>query len=142
MDGCGHRGTYAGGIIWLIRVAGEFADAIARDLFSDRRDFNELGWRGLWAYVTAAPPGTAIYHARNEGWSVGDHLAAEQLHALRTLDWRYTAIHFKRGADQPFPDRIPRPGVEAPQRYDGPTWETATFEEIVSPEVLELLRGG
>jgi hypothetical protein len=31
--------------------------------------------------------------------------------------------------------------VKAPERYDGPTWETATFEEIVSPEVLELLRG-
>lgn len=141
MDFCGHRGTYLGGIIWLIRVSGELADAITRDLFSDRRDFNELGWRGLWAYITAAPPGTAIHYAKHEGWSIGDHLAAEQLHALRILDWRYTAIHFKRGSDQPFPERIPRPGVEGPQRYDGPTWETATFEELVSPEVLALLRG-
>jgi hypothetical protein len=32
--------------------------------------------------------------------------------------------------------------VPGPEVYDGPTWETAEFEDIVSPEVLELLRGG
>jgi hypothetical protein len=57
------------------------------------------------------------------------------------LAWRYTAVHFKRGKDEPFPDRIPRPGVPAPEVYDGPTWETVTLEDIVSPEVLALLQG-
>ena len=128
--------------MWLIRQTKTLGDAITRDLLSDRLTFTELGWRGLWAYVTAAPPGTAIHYARTGGWSIGDHIAAEQLFELRKLDWRYTAIHFKRGAEQPFPDRVPRPGVEVPQRYDGPTWETASLEELVSPEVLELLRGG
>lgn len=136
------RGDHLGGIAWLAGVVfGDLADAITRDLLTDRLAFDDLGWRGLWAYVTAAPPGTAIYHARNEGWSIGDHLAAESLHELRKLGWRYTAIHFQRGKDQPFPERIPRPGVEAPEPYAGPTWETVTFEELISPEVLELLRG-
>ena len=129
--------------MWLIRTAtGDLADALTRDLLSDRLAFDDLGWRGLWSYVTAAPPGTAIYHFRNEGWTVADHIAAEQLYELRKLGWRYTAIHFERGKDQPFPEPIWRPGFEAPAPYDGPTWETATFEELVSPEVLELLKGG
>ena len=129
--------------MWLAeQVAGPLADALDRDLRCDGIDFDSLGWRGLWAYIVAAPPGTAIYHARNEGWTIADHIAAEQLYELRKLAWRYTAIHFKRGKDEPFPDRIPRPGVPAPEKYDGPTWETATIEDIVSPEVLELLRGG
>jgi hypothetical protein len=129
--------------VWLVRVAtGDLADAITRDLLSDRLAFDDLGWRGLWAYVTAAPPGTAIHHSRHEGWTLGDHIAAEQLYEQRKLGWRYTALHFVGGKDEQFPERIPRPGVEPPEVYDGPTWETATFEEIVSPEVLELLRGG
>ena len=142
--GCGgHRRADAGGIAWLIRVAtGDLADAITRDLLSDRLTFDELGWRGLWAYITAAQPGTAIYHARHEGWTIADHIAAEQLYELRKLGWRYTALHFEGGKDQSFPEPIPRPGVAAPEVYDGPTWETATFEEIISPEVLELFRGG
>lgn len=122
-------------------VFGDFADAITRDLLTDRLAFDDLGWRGLWAYVTAAPPGTAIYHARNEGWSIADHIAAEQLYELRKLGWRYTAVHFKGGKDAPFPDPIPRPGVEVAKPYDGPTWETATLEDLISPEVLELLKG-
>ena len=143
MDRGGDRRVDAGGIAWLIRVVfGDLADAVTRDLLTDRLEFDDLGWRGLWCYVTAAPPGTAIYHARHAGWTLGDHLAAEQLHALRVLDWRYTALHFKGGFDAPFPERIPRPGVTPPKVYDGPTWETAEFEEIVSPEVLEILRGG
>lgn len=143
MGRVGHRRVDAGGIAWLIRVAtGDLADAITRDLLSDRLAFDELGWRGLWCYITAAPPGTAIYHARHEGWTITDHIAAEQLYELRKLGWRYTALHFERGKDEPFPERIPRPGVEPPEKYDGPTWETATLEDIVSPEVLELLRGG
>jgi len=107
----------------------------------DRLEFDDLGWRGLWCYVTAAPPGTAIHHARQEGWTLGDHLAAEQLHELRKLSWRYTAMHFEGGIHEPFPTRIPRPGVTPPEQSEtGLTWETAEFEDIVSPEVLALLR--
>lgn len=127
--------------MWLVRVVtGEFADAITRDLLSDRLAFDELGWRGLWAYVTTAPPGTAIHHAANHGWTISDHIAVESLYELRKLGWRYTALHFQGGAREPFPERIPRPGVTPPEQYDGPTWATATVEDMVSPEVLALLQ--
>lgn len=119
---------------------GELADALRRDLLSDRLSFDELGWRGLWAYVTTAPPGTALYHARSGGWTVGDYLAAEKLDVFREILWRYIAIHFEGGTEAPFPDRVPRPGdvvVEA-----GPTWDAVdNVTDLMSPKVLEMMRG-
>jgi hypothetical protein len=137
------QGPDAGGIAWLVdQVTGDLADAIARDLFSDRREFDELGWRGLWAYVTAAQPGTAIYHKRFEGWTLGDHLAAEQLNVQRRLYWRYGAVHFEGGAEQPFPDPIPRPGDDVEPVDTGPTWDNVTaIEDVFSPQVLTILKG-
>lgn len=93
------------------------------------------------AYITAAPPGTAIFYARHEGWTLGDHIAAEQLDVERKLYWRYGAVHFKDGDQLPFPESIPRPGVEPEAVYDGPTWETATLEDLASPEVIAMLKG-
>lgn len=120
-------------------MTGELADPLHRDLTTDRLTLDDLNWRDLWAYVTAAPPRTALHHARNEGWTVGDHIAAEQLSELRELLWRYTAIHFKDGNTIPFPARVPHPG-DTPAEA-GPTWETVTLDQMVPPEVRELLKG-
>lgn len=117
------------------------AEALDRDLRSDRLTFDELGWRGLWAYVTAAPPGTAIHHARCESWGIPEHLAAELLFEIRKLNWRYGAIHFEGGSEIPYPEQIARPGVEPTEPYDGPTWETATLEDLASPQVIAMLKG-
>lgn len=125
--------------MWLVAEAtGDLADAIDRDLFSDRRDFDDLGWRGLWAYITAAQPGTAIFHARTEGWGLGDQIAAHQLLAMQELVWRYTAMHFEHGPDQPFPQLVPYPGSEG---SEPPPDKPKTLEELVSPEVRALLQG-
>lgn len=132
----------AGGIAWLAgQVTSDLADAITRDLLSDKLDFNTIHPADMRAYIEAAPPGTAIYYVRNEGWTPGDHLAAEQLDVQRRLYWRYGAVHFVDGDKIPFPESIPRPGVEAPEAYDGPTWETATLEDLASPEVIAMLKG-
>jgi hypothetical protein len=139
MAGLWDRRTHTGGIRWLIGiVAGELADAVARDLLADRLCFDELGWRGLWAYVTAAPPGTAIYHARFDGWTVGDHLGAELLSELRELLWRYTAVHFEGGRDIPFPVRVTHPGITTETPV---SWSTVELDDMVSPQVRALLRG-
>jgi hypothetical protein len=135
--------TNAGKLTWLVEHAtGDLADALDRDLRSDRLTFDELGWRGLWAYITAAPPGTAIHYARTEGWTLGDKIAAEQLYEQRKLGWRYTAIHFKGGKDHPFPEPIPYPGAgKTDEAKNAQSWETATVDELVSPEVRALLQG-
>ena len=37
-----------------------------------------------------APPGTALYHERNEGWTVTDHLLTDALEILDWLAWTKT----------------------------------------------------
>jgi hypothetical protein len=122
-------------------ATGELADAIRRDLLTDQLDFDDLGWRGLWAYITTAPPGTAIHHARSKGWVVGDKLAAETLTDLRTLLHRYVSVHFEGGADLPFPEPIDYPGRGATTDEAAKTWETVTIDELISPEVRALMEG-
>ena len=118
------------------------ADALDRDLRCDRLAFDDLGWRGLWAYVTTAPPGTAIHYHRSQGWQIGDKIAAENLYSLRELVWRYTALHFQGGKNIPFPERISYPGAAtSDQEQAAVSWETATVDELVSPEVRALLQG-
>lgn len=116
------------------------ADAIHRDLLADQPlTFDELGWRGLWAYVTKAQPGTAIYQARTEGLSPSDELILELINELREINWRYTAIHFVGGKETPFPQRITRQSLEEVPEVV-PTWESVTIDELVSPEVRALLQ--
>lgn len=123
-------------------ATGELADALHRDLLSDRLELDDLGWRGLWAYITTAQPGTAIYHERFEGWTTGDHIAAEHLSDFREYLWRFTVVHFEGGKDIPFPDRVPHPGIEDVDTTPAATWETVELDDLVSPEVRQLLRGG
>lgn len=133
-------GAVGGGIAWLAgQVFGDLKLAVTRDLTRDQLDIDTLTVDQLWAYVKSAPPGTAIYHAQFEGWTVGDHLAAEQLFELRKLGWRYSAVNFEGGIDVPYPTRIPRPGVEELDQQPTETWETVELEDMISPEVIALL---
>lgn len=111
-------------------------------MFNAGRTLDELGWRGLWSYITAAPPGTALHYIQSEGWTLGDKIAAEHLTATRQLFHRYTARNFQGGADIPFPERIEYPGaVKTDEEAAALSWETATIDDLVSPEVRELLTG-
>lgn len=131
-----------GGIAWLVdQVTGDLADAITRDLISDRLNFSDIQPSDMRAYIESAQPGTAIFHAQNEAWGLPEHILAELLFEIRKLNWRYSAVHFENGTNVPYPERITRPGVEEPAQYTGPTWETATAEELIPPEVRELMRG-
>ena len=113
-----------------------------RDLRTDQLSLDDLGWRGLWAYIIKAPPGTAIFHERSEGWQLGDKITAELLYDLRKLLWRYTAIHFEGGKEAGFPEPISYPGaVMTEQAKVAKSWATVTVDEMVSPEVRKLLRG-
>lgn len=117
------------------------ADALHRDLLTDNKEFDDLGWRGLWAYITTAPPRTALHHRANEGWTIADHLAAESLYEQRKLGWRYTAMHFKHGSEAPFPEPISRPGVGDDEPESSLTWETATLDDLIPQNVRDLLKG-
>jgi len=129
--------------MWLVdQVTGDLADALDRDLRTDRLALEDMDWRGLWAYVTAAPPGTALHYVRSQGWALGDKLSVEQLQVLRELRWHYRARNFVGGSDVPFPQPVDYPGRQrTPQEAVAHSWETATVDEIVSPQVRALLRG-
>ncbi len=123
-------------------MTGDLADALARDLRTDQLTLDDLGWRDLWAYITKAPPGTAIHYERSEGWALGDKITAELLYDVRQLLWRYTALHFEGGKDANFPEPIAYPGAAmTDQAKVAKNWSTVTVDEMVSPEVRKLLRG-
>lgn len=125
-------------------ATGPLAEALERDLLVDRIAFDDLGWRGLWVYITKATPQTAIYQEQNEGWTFDHHLQAEMLYELRKLGWRYTARNFERGKNMPFPEPIWRPGVEPPAKteFTAQDWAAVDdIEDLIPPEVRELLKG-
>lgn len=94
----------------------------------------------MWAYITTAPPNTAIHHQRAEGWKISDKIAAEILYGVRELLWRYTAVHFVGGTEADIPEPIQYPGRD-PGPTPGKSWETVTLDEMVSPEVRAFLKG-
>ena len=67
------------------------------------------------SFVAYAPPGTALFHERNRGWSTSDYLTAQMVDALNYLVWAKSAdAHSKHPKRQPKP--IPRPGMIAAQQ--------------------------
>lgn len=51
-----------------------------------------------------APPGTAVYHERNKGWTVADHLLTDALELLDWIAWTKTV-----DAQQKVPRKKPKP---------------------------------
>ena len=59
-------------------------------------------------FVAYAPPGTALFHERNRGWTTSDYLTAQMVDALNYLVWAKSAdAHQKHPKRRPAP--IPRP---------------------------------
>jgi hypothetical protein len=66
-------------------------------------------------FVAYAPPGTALFHERNRGWTTSDYLTAQMVDALNYLVWAKSAdAHSKHPKHRPQP--IPRPGLIAVQQ--------------------------
>lgn len=53
-----------------------------------------------------------MFHHRNQGWTVADHLAAFQLDALHDLYWAKT-VDGQKGINRP--ERTPRPTTAEPE---------------------------
>ena len=78
--------------------------------------------------VLYAPPGTAVYHFRNQGWLVTDHLSALQLDVLRLLFWAKTEDG-QKNTNRPEP--TPRPGMTQAQDDEEPSPFTMTVEDYL-----------
>ncbi|ORA56325.1 hypothetical protein EJ571_01590 [Mycobacteroides franklinii] len=96
----------------------------------------------MWAYVTKAPPLTAIHHDRTEGMSIEAQIGAELLNEIAELHWRYAAVHFKGRADLPIPERLTlRELIHGVEEVEPVDWEPA-IDTLTSPEFRAMLQGG
>lgn len=97
----------------------------------------------MWAYVTAAPPGTAIHHARSEGMSIEAQLGAEVLNELSELHWRYNAVHFEGGSKIAFPERLSlRELIYGREPVEEIDYDAHIANTEVDPRVRAMLQGG
>lgn len=67
-----------------------------------------MSWADLYAFIFAAPPQSAIFHAFEKGWNTTDYLLAHVIDALRVGLWQNTEDAQKRPAKN-LPDPFPRP---------------------------------
>ena len=76
-----------------------------------RFDDGSLEWDDLHAFIFAAPPGSAVFHAVELGWGTTDHLLAHVIDTLAVANWQRTEDATKK---QPrhAPKRYTRPGEE------------------------------
>lgn len=72
------------------------------------REFDDgsFSWDDLYAFIFASPPGTAVFHALEKGWTTSDYLLAHVIDGLRINNWQRTEGATKkppRGVPDPFP---------------------------------------
>ncbi|AJD82239.1 tail assembly chaperone [Mycobacterium phage Keshu] len=108
------------------RSVEKLEDAFRRDLLVTGREFDDgtLSWDDLYAYIFAAPPGTAVYHAFEKGWTTTDYLLAHLIDGQNWLNWTKTEAAEKNPKAPP--ERFPRPGDEAREKQSDGTVSVGT----------------
>lgn len=118
--------------------------AVGHDLVAAGLTWKDIGTRRLpvgefVSWVCNAPPGTAVYYQRNEGWLVGDHLTAMAVDALHQNVW-FKTVDAHAKSPQHRPEPIARPGVKLPERK--PEHKAMTVAEYAAKAGLTLYAGG
>ncbi|AJA43689.1 tail assembly chaperone [Mycobacterium phage Findley] len=113
-------GLIEGKISQVCAAVRQVEDAIRRDMVLAGRTFDDgsLDWDDLYAFIFASPPGTAVFHAFEKGWTTSDYLLAHVIDALRINNWQRTEGAHKN-PPQGAPDPFPRPGDDEPKRAEG-----------------------
>jgi hypothetical protein len=112
--GCGGKSNLVQQVIAACR---EQETAIRRDLIGlgCRFDDGSLHWIDLHAVIFAAPPGTAVYHAVEKGWSVSDHKLTDLIDLTKWAVWLQTQDgHDNKNRPEPDPRPTDKP-VESPK---------------------------
>ncbi|AOQ28882.1 tail assembly chaperone [Mycobacterium phage Thyatira] len=112
-------GLIEGKISQICAAARQVEDAIRRDLIVVGREFDDgsLSWDDLYAFIFAAPPGTAVFHAVEKGWLTTDYLLAHLIDAQRINNWQATE-GAQANPPRNVPEPFPRPGDEERKRND------------------------
>lgn len=93
------------------------------------REFDDgsLSWEDLHAFIFASPPGSAIFHAIEKGWTTTDYLLAHVIDGIRINNWQRTEGATKR-PPRDVPEAFPRPAdLEAKQDTTKQVGDTVAF---------------
>ncbi len=88
-------------------------------------DDGTLTWDDLYAVIFAAPPGTAVFHAFERGWTTSDYLLAHIVDGIRINNWQRTEGARKR-PPRNAPEPIPRPS-DAVNKSDAEVGDTVAI---------------
>jgi len=107
--------------------------AIRRDFIAVGREFDDgsLCWDDLHALIFAAPPGTAVFHAFEQGWTTTDYLLAHVIDGVRIGNWQQTDGARKR-PPRNVPDPFPRPSDLAKSQHKPAAGDTTMVGDSVA----------
>lgn len=94
------------------------------------REFDDgsFCWDDLYAFIFASPPGTAVFHALEKGWSTTDYLLAHVIDGIRINNWQRTEGATKK-PPRNIPDPFPRP---ADDKKDGAVGDVAVVGDTTA----------
>lgn len=98
------------------------------------REFDDgsLSWEDLHAFIFASPPGTAVFHAIEKGWTTTDYLLAHVIDGIRVNNWQRTEGATKR-PPRDVPEPFPRPAdLEAKKNTDPEVGDSVGFGNSVA----------
>lgn len=97
------------------------------------REFDDgsLTWNDLYAMIFAAPPGSAVFHAVEKGWTVSDYLLAHIIDGVRITNWQRTEGASKK-PPRNVPEPFPRPGDAKTDKDVGDTAAVGNAQATVT----------
>lgn len=102
----------SGGILGALSILKDHWGAVGRDLTACHYTWDEacaLPFDQFVQFIVYAPPGTAIFHVVNEGWTADTHQLTSLIDIGNVLLWSKSQ-DAREKQPQHRPQQIPRPG--------------------------------
>jgi hypothetical protein len=129
---------HGGGILALFNILKEHWGAVERDLQAHQYTLDDvitdrMPLSGFVHFVVYSPPGTAIFHVLNEGWTADTYQLTSLLDVASTLLWSKTKDAQEK-LPQHRPKPFPRPGTPVEPLVQEP--------EMTVGDYLKIIEGG
>lgn len=108
----------SGGILGALKILKDHWGPVGRDLANAHYRWDDVGdglpFAQFVQLIVYAPPGTAVFHVINDGWTADTHKIADLLDAAFLLLWSKTEDGQN---NRNRPDPSPRPGQQTAEPY-------------------------
>lgn len=120
-----------GGILGALRVLEDHWGPVGRDLAACRYTWDDvctdvLPLDQFVQFVVYAPPGTAVFHVVNEGWTADTHQLTSLIEVAQVLLWSKTKDALEKHPRN-FPEPLYRPGSKAQQVSNEPAFTVEDY---------------